>query len=130
MILDPSLLLALGAATVGGAVASHLPSIVAWGAAKMTAGKSAAQSLESRAVNDWHAFEGTAVSALLHPVTAVQNAEHAVVLKAAEEAGKLAAYLTDKSPEQAKRAAIDAVEAAKNKALDDLIAKLQAARQQ
>jgi hypothetical protein len=69
-------------------------------------------------------------SALAHPIATVQNAEHAAVLKVAEEAGRLAAFLTDTSPEKAKQAALDAVVAAKNKALDDLIAKLQQARQQ
>jgi hypothetical protein len=126
MILDPTLLLVIGAATAGGAIASHLPGIASWLGSKMTAGKAAAQTVEAKV----ESAAGSVMSALAHPITTIENADHTVVLKVAEEAGRLAAYLTDRTPEQAKVRAVNAVIEAKNKALDDLIAKLQAARQQ
>lgn len=119
MIFDPTLLLVIGAATAGGAVASHLPSMMSWLASKARSGESAVKTAAASVEN-----------AIAHPLTTVQTAEHAMALKVADDAGRLIAYLTDKTPEQAKQQAINAVVEAKNKALDDLIARLQAARQQ
>jgi hypothetical protein len=118
-MIDPTLLLIVGAATAGGAVASHLPGIVSWTAGKLGAGKAAATSAI-----------GAVESAVAHPLDTVRHAEHAMALKVSDECGRLITYLADKSPQQAQRAILDQIEAAKNKALDDLIAKLQAARQQ
>jgi len=101
-----------------------------WGtagiAAKVNAAKQVLQAAETKAGGAVGAIE----QVVAHPIDALHSAEHAMAMKATAEAGKLIAYLSDKSPQQAQRAVLDQIEAAKNKGLDDLIAMLQKARQQ
>jgi hypothetical protein len=121
-MIDPTILLIAGAATVGGAVASHLPGIASWAAGKLSAGKAAAQSLETKAGSAVGAIE----QAFVHPIATAQHIDHAAALKAIELATNAITYLGDHTNLLAQKAAIDAVIAAKDKGLADAQAKIEA----
>jgi hypothetical protein len=100
-----------------------------WGTAGISAKLNAAKAILSSAETKAGGALGAIESTVAHPLAAVQNAEHAMAQKVAEECAKLIAYLGDKSPLQAKRAELSRLEAVMDKGLDDAIALLQKARQ-
>lgn len=123
-MIEMSLLITIGAAVAGGAVLGHLPGIWSWATSKLSAGEAEVNKVATIAGNTFHTLEGTAANFLAHPITTVENMEHAAVRRMAETAGGAVQALLDESGLDKKIAQLQAVKSAMAAARAEIKAKL------